>query len=100
MNTTVRCAIYARYSSDLQRLTSIEDQLRRCREHAAQQSWTVIEEFVRCDAARSATPLAGRGALQSLLAATKLSPPPLDCLMLDDSSRLARYLPDVLSMNA
>jgi site-specific DNA recombinase len=99
MNATVRCAIYARYSSDLQRLTSIEDQLRRCREYAAQQGWTVVEEFVRCDEARSAATLAGREALQSLLAASKSSPPPFDCLMVDDTSRLARYLPDVLKMN-
>jgi DNA invertase Pin-like site-specific DNA recombinase len=27
-----RCAIYARYSSDLQRESSIEDQIRSCRE--------------------------------------------------------------------
>ena len=99
MKTTVRCAIYARYSSDLQRLTSIEDQLRRCREYADQQGWTVIEEFVCCDEARSAATLAGREALQSLLAASKSTPSPFDCLMVDDTSRLARYLPDVLSMN-
>ena len=99
MNTTVRCAIYARYSSDLQRLTSIEDQLRRCREYAAQQGWTVVEDFVRCDQARSAATLAGREALQSLLAASKMYPAAFDCLMVDDTSRLARYLPDVLKMN-
>jgi len=99
MNATVRCAIYARYSSDLQRLTSIEDQLRRCREYASQQGWVVVEDHVRCDEARSAATLAGREALQSLLASSKVSPPPFDCLMVDDTSRLARYLPDVLSMN-
>ncbi len=99
MNMTVQCAIYARFSSDLQRLTSIEDQLRRCREYAAQQGWMVVEEFVRSDEARSAATLAGRDALQSLLAASKTSPLPFDCLMVDDTSRLARYLPDVLSMN-
>ena len=99
MNAIVRCAIYARYSSDLQRLTSIEDQIRRCREYAAQQGWTVVEEFVRCDEARSAATLSGREALQSLLAASKSYPHPFDCLMVDDTSRLARYLPDVLKMN-
>lgn len=99
MNKIVRCAIYARFSSDLQRLTSIDDQLRRCREYAAQQGWIVVEEFVRCDEARSAATLAGRDSLQSLLAASRTSPPPFDCLMVDDTSRLARYLPDVLSMN-
>jgi len=65
MNKTVRCAIYARFSSDLQRLTSIEDQLRRCREYARQQGWVVVDEYVRCDEARSAATLAGREALQS-----------------------------------
>lgn len=99
MNATVRCAIYARFSSDLQRLTSIEDQLRRCRDYAAQQGWTVVEEFVRSDEARSAATLAGRDALQSLLAASKTFPLPFDCLVVDDTSRLARYLPDVLKMN-
>src|SRR5262245_60591868 len=40
---TRRCGIYARYSSDLQRGSSIEDQIRRCREYAAGRGWTIIE---------------------------------------------------------
>ncbi len=95
----MRCAIYARFSSDLQRPTSIEDQLRRCKEFAAKQGWTVVEEFVRSDEARSAATTAGRDALNSLIAAAKMKPKPFDCLLVDDTSRLARYLPDVLSMN-
>lgn len=95
----MRCAIYARYSSDLQRPTSIEDQVRRCREFAERQGWTVVEEFVRCDEARTAATLAGREALHLLLDAAKRRPSSFDCLMVDDTSRLARYLPDVLSMN-
>ena len=31
---TLRCALYARYSSDQQRAASIEDQFRVCRERA------------------------------------------------------------------
>jgi site-specific DNA recombinase len=46
----MRLAIYARYSSDLQRPTSIEDQVRKCRQFAEQRGWTVLEEFVRSDA--------------------------------------------------
>ena len=38
--TTV--ALYARYSSDLQRETSIDDQVRLCREFAERQGWEVI----------------------------------------------------------
>jgi DNA invertase Pin-like site-specific DNA recombinase len=95
----MRCAIYARFSSDLQRPTSIEDQLRRCKEFAAKQGWTVVEEFVRFDEAKTAATLAGRDALKALMSAAKTKPKPFDCLLVDDTSRLARYLPDVLSMN-
>ncbi len=35
-------ALYARYSSDLQRETSIDDQVRLCREFAERQGWQVI----------------------------------------------------------
>ena len=41
----MKVAIYARYSSDNQRDASIADQLRVCREFAARQGWTVVEEF-------------------------------------------------------
>ncbi len=99
MNGTIRCAIYARFSSDLQRPTSIEDQVRRCREFAAHQGWSIVEEFVRFDEAKSAATLAGRDALAALMKSAKGRPTPFDCLLVDDTSRLARYLPDVLSMN-
>ncbi len=33
------------------------------------------------------------------MVAAKTKPKPFDCLLVDDTSRLARYLPDVLSMN-
>jgi DNA invertase Pin-like site-specific DNA recombinase len=99
MTPQVRCAVYARFSSDLQRPASIEDQVRRCRDFAASQHWEVIEDYVRFDEAKSAASLAGRDALNSLLADAKRKPPPFDCLLVDDTSRLARYLPDVLSLN-
>jgi DNA invertase Pin-like site-specific DNA recombinase len=41
----MKVALYARYSSDNQRDASIADQLRLCREFAARQGWTVVEEF-------------------------------------------------------
>jgi hypothetical protein len=93
------CAISARYSSDLQRPTSIEDQVRRCTEFAAKQGWTVVEESIRFDEARSAATVAGRDALHALMVAAKTKPRPFDCLLVDDTSRLARYLPDVVSMH-
>jgi site-specific DNA recombinase len=93
---TRRCAIYARYSSDLQRESSIEDQIRRCREYAQRQGWNVIEPFVRVDRAISAASIAGRDALQQLVKAAKDKNREFDCLLIDDTSRLARDLSDAL----
>jgi site-specific DNA recombinase len=42
----MRCAIYARYSDPIQRESSIEDQIRQCREFAERQGWVVIDEYV------------------------------------------------------
>jgi site-specific DNA recombinase len=95
----MRCAIYARFSSDLQRPTSIEDQIRDCRQLATEKGWTVAEDFVRFDQAKTGATMAQRDALKSLLADAKRKPPAFDCLLVDDTSRLARYLPDVLSLN-
>jgi site-specific DNA recombinase len=94
--TTRRCAIYARYSSDLQRESSIEDQIRKCREYAAARDWEILEEHVRFDQAVSGAALTGREALQSLVGAAKRHPKPFDCLLVDDSSRLTRNLADGL----
>ena len=55
----MRVAIYARFSSDLQDIRSIADQLALAREHAARQGWHVVAEFT--DAAISgARRLVGR----------------------------------------
>ena len=60
----MKVAIYARYSSDNQREASIADQLRVCREFAARQGWTVVEEFT--DYAISGTTLL-RSGFQALM---------------------------------
>jgi DNA invertase Pin-like site-specific DNA recombinase len=92
----MRCAIYARYSSDLQRDSSIEDQIRKCREYALSRGWTVLEEYIRCDRALSAGTIAGRDGLKQLLVEAKRKPRPFDCIVVDDTSRLARDLEDSL----
>ena len=51
MAPTMRVALYARYSTDLQRETSLEDQLRVCREFAERQGWQVLPGHVYTDAA-------------------------------------------------
>jgi site-specific DNA recombinase len=94
----MRCAIYARYSSDLQRESSIEDQIRKCREFAEQHGWTVLDEYVRGDSAVSGAALAPRRALNELLALAPRRPRPFDRILIDDTSRLARNVADALKM--
>jgi len=96
----MRCAIYARYSSDLQREASIEDQIRKVREFAARNGWTILEEYVLYDQAMSGAALAGRDALNALIADAKRKPRPFDRILIDDTSRLARNVAEALTMVA
>jgi site-specific DNA recombinase len=41
----MRAVIYARYSSDLQRDASIEDQIEVCRRYAEAQGWTIVATY-------------------------------------------------------
>jgi site-specific DNA recombinase len=56
-----RVAIYARFSSDRQRDTSIEDQIRRCTEHVRRLGGKVDSVLVFSDAAISGSTLARPG---------------------------------------
>ena len=49
----MRCAMYARYSSDRQNPRSIDAQVKKCRKQAKDNGWTVIEEFIFTDEAIS-----------------------------------------------
>ena len=59
-----RVALYARYSSDLQRDSSIEDQLRLCEERARREGWTVVKSYA--DRAQSGTSMMRSGVQQLL----------------------------------
>ena len=92
----IRCAVYTRYSSDLQRPASSEDQLRNCRAGAREKGWTVLDEFIRSDEEQTGRTMIGREGLADLMRLAKQRPKPFDCILIDDTSRLGRYLPDVL----
>ena len=62
---TLRCALYARYSSDQQRPASIEDQSRVCREHAEREGWKLAGAYR--DAAASGASVSLRPGVQALL---------------------------------
>ena len=90
-----RYAIYARYSSDQQSPTSLEDQARKCREFARSQGW--IEACVYEDAANSGFG-ADRKGFQRLLADAQREDRPFSIILVDDTSRLSRNLSDVLAL--
>lgn len=92
----MRASVYARYSSDLQRETSIEDQLRVARRYATERGWTIDETQIYTDAGISGASIDGRPGLQALLAAAARRPLPFEALVVDDSSRIARDIADAI----
>lgn len=88
-----RCAIYARFSSTMQRESSIEDQVRRCRDYAVQQGGTVIDEYVFVDMAISGSSLARPG-FEGLMQAVRQKHCPFDAILTEDLSRVSRDFAD------
>lgn len=83
-------AIYARYSTDEQRPTSIEDQVRQCRQNAASQGFVVDDQWVFSDSAITGTAKGRvkRIAYQRLLDA--IADRLIDVVFVDEVSRVAR----------
>jgi site-specific DNA recombinase len=81
-----RAALYARYSSDLQSITSIEDQLRVCRERAAREGWQVSAAYD--DPAISGAHIENRPGIQRLLADARAGR--FDLVLTEAIDRLAR----------
>lgn len=83
-------AIYGRYSTDDQRPTSIEDQVRQCRKAAQEKGFAVEEKWVFADRAVSGGDKGSskRAAFRSLLDAIEQGQ--VDVLFVDEVSRVAR----------
>lgn len=92
----MRAAIYARYSSDLQRDTSLEGQIAVAKRYATERQWTVSNEHIYSDAGISGASIQNRPSVQRLLAAAGTKPKAFDVLLVDDSSRIARDIPDAI----
>jgi len=92
------CAIYARFSTDMQRATSLEDQIRTCRQFADRMGWQVRGEHVYQDAARSGFGVEHRPAYQRLVATALASAPPFTVILVEDLSRLSRDLVETLRL--
>jgi site-specific DNA recombinase len=94
----MKCAAYARYSTDRQNPLSIEDQLRKCREFADCNGWEFVEGYVFTDEAITGTTDA-RSGLRRMLDAACSSQRPFDVVLIDDTSRLSRRLADSLRIS-
>ncbi|WFT96714.1 recombinase family protein [Bradyrhizobium barranii] len=81
-----RAAIYARYSSDMQKVTSIDGQLLLCRKVAARNSLDVVGEFV--DAAKSGLTEDKRDGYQRLLECVRKQD--FDVIIVEHFDRLSR----------
>lgn len=85
-----KAAIYARYSTDEQRATSIDDQVRRTREHAEKLGFTVFDRLIFSDASVTGTAKgrAKRIGYDAMLRAWDNKE--FDAIIVDELSRLAR----------
>jgi len=91
----IRCAVYARYSTDKQNPLSIADQVRKCREFAERKGWEFLDTHIYSDEAISGASDERTG-LQLLLRAATSNAHPFDAVLVDDTSRLSRKLADSL----
>ena len=81
-----RAAIYARFSSDLQRDRSIDDQVALCREYAARNGYEVVAVF--SDRAITGSSFVLRQGIQAMLQAARAGQ--FDFVIAESLSRLAR----------
>lgn len=92
-------AVYARYSTDNQRETSIDDQIRRCKEFAESHNYTVPDNLIFSDSAisGSSAKTAQRIGYAQLLAAWMAGQ--FQCLIVDELSRLSRSIAEISRLN-
>ena len=94
----LRCAVYARFSSEKQSPLSIEDQVRKCREYAQARDWSVLDSHIYVDEAISGA-TDDRCGLRQMLAAATSAGKPFDVVLVDDTSRISRTLKDSFTIH-
>ena len=93
MTSPLRAAIYARFSTDMQRDASIDDQVRTCRDYANKQGMEVVEVF--SDKATSGASLM-RSGIQNLLRSSAAGQ--FDVAISEALDRLSRNQADIASI--
>jgi DNA invertase Pin-like site-specific DNA recombinase len=89
----MRAVIYARYSSDQQRTTSIDDQIRLCKEKIAREGWTLVQVY-RDAAMSGATAL--RPGYQAMLEGAREAA--FDIAIAEALDRLSRDQEDIAAL--
>lgn len=89
-----RVALYARYSSDNQSASSIEDQFRICREQAKREGWSIVGCYK--DAALSGASVTLRPGVQALLQDALAGK--FDIVLIEALDRLSRDQADVATL--
>jgi site-specific DNA recombinase len=97
MTEAQRCALYARYSDELQNPLSINQQIGKCREYAERHSLLVLNDHIYADEAISGA-TDDRQGLRRLLHAALQKPRPFDVILVDDTSRMSRDLANSLEI--
>ncbi|MFK0300638.1 recombinase family protein [Brevundimonas sp. NPDC090276] len=90
----MRAALYARFSSDLQKQTSIEDQFLACRTFAARQGIKIVDAYD--DAAISGASTANRPGLLSMVRAAKRGE--FNVVICEALDRLSRSQADIAAI--
>jgi DNA invertase Pin-like site-specific DNA recombinase len=94
---SLRCAAYARYSTDKQNPLSIEDQIRKCKGYAQERGWRLVEQLIYSDAEVTGAILERPG-LNRLLSEAESPARSFDVILAEDTSRLSRKQADVLNI--
>jgi site-specific DNA recombinase len=90
-----KAVIYARFSTDLQNESSIEDQITLCRGYASREGINIIEVYE--DRARSGGSIMGRGGLLRLLDQAKDRS--FDVVIVEALDRLSRDMEDLAGIH-
>ncbi len=94
----VKCAIYARYSTNNQREASIEDQIRKCKETAISKGWEVLDKHIYYDKAQSGTRMNSRDGFKEMMKIAMRNSCPFQRILVDDTSRIARNTKEALDI--
>ena len=85
----MKCAIYARFSTDNQNEESIESQVEKCKEFIEREGWTLNPDHIYPDYAISGA-TNKRPGLQNLMASARRKPRAFDRVVVFSKSRLSR----------